>query len=297
MLARLASRTTPRPASRLTTVWIPLLRESWPIGINTIFSSLVQQAPLIALSAVSAASVGLYAAAAKLPLQLVLIPLIIRGSTVPLLSKSWTADPIRFLHQVRLMTALSSLGGLGLSIVGIGLAPVVTEVMFGPAFRGVAPAFAWLMVMASVLLPGILLGEVLIVTGNQRVNLAIQAGSLPLLTLLLIWLLPPYGAAGAAAALALTQAAVGVATVVAVRLIVGPSFSMGWLSSAGLGGLIGFAMLLVAGPAIGATLATGAAVSAGMAVGGYMERAPVAWLARRLAATWRGQLSPLARGS
>jgi O-antigen/teichoic acid export membrane protein len=285
-LARLALGATPPALSQLTATWLPLLRESWPIGANTVFSALVQQAPMIALSAVSAASLGLYVAAGKLPLQLVLIPLILRGSTVPLLSRSWVMDRSRFVHQLRLLVSLSSLGGMGLALLGVGLAPLLVGLLFGPTFAGAAPAFAWLMILVAILLPGILLGEVLIVSGNQRINLAIQAGSLPILAVTLAWLLPGLGAAGAAGALALTQVAVIVATVVAVRVVVGKAFHMGWLASIALGAGAGAATMLLGGPVVGGPLAGLAAAIIALMLGGYLERVPVAWLAGRLSASW-----------
>jgi O-antigen/teichoic acid export membrane protein len=294
LLARLALGATPFTKARLTAGWIPLLRESWSIGVNTVFTAVGQQAPLMALSSISVASVGLYAAAGKIPMQLVLIPLIIRGSTVPLLSRSWAADPLRFVHQLRLLVALSSLGGVGLALLGVGLAPALISVLFGPAFAGAAPALAWLMVMVAILLPGILLGEVLIVSGNQRINLAIQAGSLPILAVLLVWLLPWQGASGAAGALALTQAAMALATLIAVRVVVGAAFPLGWVGSAGLAAAAGAATLLLAEPVIGDVLAALAAAAIGLAIGGYFERASVAWLVARLSATWLRQSPALA---
>jgi glycosyltransferase involved in cell wall biosynthesis/O-antigen/teichoic acid export membrane protein len=194
--------------------WRLLLGESWPLALTTAVSTLLQQAPLLALSLVSLSAVGLFNAAARIPQQLLLLPLAVRVTVFPLLSAAWVADRQRFLRQLDRLLQMSLLVSVPGAILGIGLATPLVALIFGPAFQGAAIPFALLMGVFAVLFPGILLGEALIATGYQRWSLAIQAGSLPLL-LLLLAVLTPGGAAGAALSLLLSY----VAIVAAVSLV------------------------------------------------------------------------------
>jgi len=194
--------------------WRLLLGESWPLALTTAVSTLLQQAPLLALSLVSLSAVGLFNAAARIPQQLLLLPLAVRVTVFPLLSAAWVADRQRFLRQLDRLLQMSLLVSVPGAILGIGLAAPLVAVIFGPAFRGAAAPFALLMGVFALLFPGILLGEALIAAGYQRWSLAIQAASLPLLLLLLAVLIPA-GAAGAALSLLLCYGAI----VAAVSLV------------------------------------------------------------------------------
>ena len=194
--------------------WRLLLGESWPLALTTAVSTLLQQAPLLALSLVSLSAVGLFNAAARIPQQLLLLPLAVRVTVFPLLSAAWVADRRRFLLQLDRLLQLSLLVSVPGAILGIGMAPLLVVLIFGPAFHGAVVPFALLMGVFAVLFPGILLGEALIAAGYQRWSLAIQAASLPLLLLLLIILIPA-GAAGSALALLLCYGAI----VAAVSLV------------------------------------------------------------------------------
>ena len=198
--------------------WLPLLKESWPLAVNTIFSTVMTQGPLLLLAFYSLRSAGLYAAASKLPLQLILLPLIIRTSTFPVLSRSWVAEPRRFGRQLNMLMAGSILVALPALFAGIGLAPLVVRLLFGRGFVDATLPFQFLVVMAVILIPLILVGEAMIAAGFQRTNLAIQAVNLPFF-IALGWLLAArYGAAGVSAALAMSYFALLVAHFVAARV-------------------------------------------------------------------------------
>jgi O-antigen/teichoic acid export membrane protein len=268
-----------RPTSKH---WVPLLKEAWPLGVGTIFGTALQQGPILVLSLYSLSAVGFYTAAMKVPLQLAVVPLVIRGSTFPLLSRSWIVDRGLFARQVDRLMAVSALMGVTIGLVGVGLAPEVVQFLFGAQFADAAPAFGWLMVMAAVLVPGVLLGEALIAAGFQRINLAILAGSLPVASALL-FLLAHKGATGAAAAVTITYCALAVSVLMAAWLLLKPVAPLKWLVPVGASVAIGTGILMATSRfgALGALMAVGAA----LLLGSYLQRDSIAWLWRRISRT------------
>jgi O-antigen/teichoic acid export membrane protein/glycosyltransferase involved in cell wall biosynthesis len=230
--------------------WGPLLRESWPLALSTTVSTALQQAPILALSLVSLSAVGLFNAANRIPLQLLLLPLAVRLTTFPLLSSSWLGDRPRFVRQLDRLVQISLQISIPLAILGIGLAGPLVQLIFGPQFVGASVAFSLLIGVFAVIFPGILLGEALIAAGFQRLSLAIQALSLPWLGFLLLVLIPRGGAAGAALALLLCYATI----VAAVSAVAWWKLGATWVAPAMAKGIAAaFVGLLVlqAGPQAG----------------------------------------------
>jgi O-antigen/teichoic acid export membrane protein len=194
------------------------------------------------------------------PQQLFVLPLAIRATTFPLLSRSWPADRAAFVRLLERLIEGSLLVAIPAAVVGIGLAAPLTTVLYGPGFGGAAAPFALLMLNFGFLFPGILIGEALIAAGFQRLNLAILMGSLPLLVLLLLTLVPAAGPAGAALSVLLCYAAIVVATWAAARARLGLRLRTRMLLFTGAGLLCGIVILQLA-----RGLGTPAAVLAGIA--------------------------------
>jgi glycosyltransferase involved in cell wall biosynthesis len=187
--------------------WGFLLRETWPLALSTTLATGLQQAPILALSLVSLEATGLFNAASRIPMQLLLLPLAVRATTFPLLSASWVSDRAAFRRQLGRLVCLAILISVPVALVGIALAHPLMQVLFGAAFDAAALPFALLLGVFAVMFPGILVGEALIAAGLQRLSLLLQTASLPLLLALLVLLIPAHGAAGAALALLCTYAA------------------------------------------------------------------------------------------
>jgi O-antigen/teichoic acid export membrane protein len=203
-------------------LWPGLIREALPLSLNSIATAVAQQAPLLALSIFSLSAVGLFSAAGKIPLQLLIVPAVIRTTTYPLLSAAWVADRERFGRLLHHAIALSLLAAGPLAVGGVGLARVVIPLIFGTGFQGSVEPFQWLLLVSALLFPGILIGEALVATDHQQANLLLSVATLPLLVvLLLLW--TPYSAATGAAAALLTYYGIQVAAtaVVAHRLLSG----------------------------------------------------------------------------
>jgi FkbM family methyltransferase len=238
--------------------WKSMLRETWPLSLSTLASTVLQQAPVLALSLVNLSAVGLFNAANKIPQQLFMLPLAVRATIFPLLSASWVADRRRFARQLERLTVASLLVSVPGAVLGIGLAEPLMHLLFGPAFAGAALPFALLVSVFPVMFMGILLGEALIAAGLQRINLTILTASVPLLLLLLVVLVPSGRATGAASAvLGCYIAIVGSALVVGARHLEvrTPLRALPWATTAMLCGILTLSLTKELGSILSAMVA------------------------------------------
>jgi O-antigen/teichoic acid export membrane protein len=178
---------------------------------------------VLGLSFLSFESVGMFNAASRITQQLNLLPLIVRISTFPVLSEAWASDRLRFRRLLNSLVGASILISVPIALLGIGLAEPLIRILFGPAFSGAVLPFKVLIAAFAIIFPGIMLGEAMIAAGFQRMNLFVGVASLPVLIALMLSLLQPGGAQGAAVVVLVTYAFIAVATLVtAPRLLNGP---------------------------------------------------------------------------
>jgi O-antigen/teichoic acid export membrane protein len=178
---------------------------------------------VLGLSFLSFESVGMFNAASRITQQLNLLPLIVRISTFPVLSEAWASDRARFRLLLNRLLGASLLVSIPIAMLGIGLADPLVRVLFGPAFSGAALPFKVLMAAFAITFPATMLGEAMVSAGYQRMNLLVGVASLPVVIALLLSLLQPAGAVGAAVVVLVTYAFIAAATLVtAPRLLKGP---------------------------------------------------------------------------
>ncbi len=245
-------------------LWGPLVREAWPLGVATVVSTAILQAPLLALSLVSFEGVGLFNAANKIPQQLLILPFAIRATAFPLLSASWLEDRGRFTRQLERLIEGSLLVSIPIAILSIGLAEPLIRLLFGADFSGAAIPFALLVSGFALMFPGILIGEALTAAGFQRVNLVILSAGLSLLVVLLLVFVPAGGASGAALAVVSSYAVIVALSLVATGWRI-RSVSLFFLPRAGLASASGAGILLLSrglGPTLAAIIATAACFAA-----------------------------------
>jgi O-antigen/teichoic acid export membrane protein len=224
---------------------------------------------VLGLSLLSVASVGLFNAASRIPQQLYFLPLVVRISTFPILSEAWVTDRVRFRRLLNSLLGTSLLISVPLALLGVGLAEPLTRALFGSAFQDAALPFKILMVTFAIMFPAILVGEAMTAAGFQRVNLIINMAGVPVMILLLLFLLAPGGATGAATALLGSMAFIAAATLItAPRYLEGP-ISLAPLIFGTVAAALGAAILVLAhglGSVPAALLAAvGAAVVLGLA--------------------------------
>jgi len=184
----------------LTAHWKLLARESWPLGLTTVLTTASQQGPILALSLFSLESTGIFSAANRLPFQMTLLPLMLRTSSFPLLAGYWASNRARFRSLLQRLLSIVVSVAVPVALILCGLAEPLMRIVFGTQFEKAALPFQLLVVASVVLMPAILFGEALVAAGRQRVNLVIQTGAVPILGVLLLGLVPRFGASGAAGA-------------------------------------------------------------------------------------------------
>ncbi len=186
--------------------WRYFVGESWPLGVGTVLGTAIQQAPVLLLSSTNLAAVGLFHAASRVPVQLALIPLILRTTTFPLLARSWVGNRLEFRRILDRLVSVALLAAVPVVILGIGFGPLLVRVLFGPGFVASVVPFMLLLAAVGLLFPSILVAESLTAAGFQRINLMVLFVALPSVVILLVLLVPAAGATGAALAVLATNA-------------------------------------------------------------------------------------------
>jgi O-antigen/teichoic acid export membrane protein len=246
---------------------VRLLRESWPLGLASITTTLFQQLPLLVLARTSLQAAGLFSAANRIPIQAVLLPMIIRNATFPVLARSWVEDRTAFWRRVTSLMQLNLVLMIPATIFAVGVGGPMMGLLFGRAFGTAGPTFALLMAGLVVLAPSIILGEALIAAGMQRTNLVLNAAVSPFFIGGVLLLAARAGAPGAAGALLLAYLSLLLAAlaVAVVRL----GFTTPWASvlpGAGAGALGGVVLVAGRGP-LGPLVATVLASATALLVG------------------------------
>lgn len=180
----------------------PLLSDSWPLAIATTFVTLFLQAPIIFLSKLSTdAQLGYFSAAGKISSQLTIVPLLLMASLYPLFARLFKEDQVALgillQKSLRYMVVLA----LPLAIVGLFVGRWFAQVLFGARFTPAGSVLGMLIVQAAILYPTIIVGEVLIAIGRQKVNLWLNLGQCIVVIVGCVLAIPHFGANGSALAL------------------------------------------------------------------------------------------------
>jgi O-antigen/teichoic acid export membrane protein len=203
--------------------WKYLLREGVPLGLGTILYLAFNQVDLLLLTHYrTSAEVGLYGAARRLtePLELVSVGL---GLTLlPVMSRVGPDDKARLARLYRKSVVSLLLIALPLSFFLLSFARPLVRLLFGPEF---APAARSLGLLGSYL-PFIFVYQmgtcVFIAVRRQQTNSLIWLGGLALCLAANAVLIPASGFIGASWTRFATGVAVGGASAVLVRRLLGP---------------------------------------------------------------------------
>jgi O-antigen/teichoic acid export membrane protein len=257
--AGLSLRLLGRDFGRPHREWGWLVRQSLPLAFTTVISTLVQQGPLLALSVVNLRAVGIFVAAAKVPQQLVVIPIALRGTTFPMLSAAWAVDRQRFQAILSGLVRWTVLVVVPFAVMAVALAEPFVRIVLGPAFLGAVPVLVILIAVAALLCPGILVGEALLTAGFQQVTLKLTIACFPVLVVGLVLLAPVTGAVGAALAVLAFNIALFAATLLAARRRMGAAVPVGTVAEGLLAAAVGLlgATAAHAGGSLAAALAGG----------------------------------------
>jgi O-antigen/teichoic acid export membrane protein len=176
----------------------PLLQRAWPFALAAVLAALQSRAGTIMLEKMTTtAEVGYYAAATRFVEAARLIPNALFGALFPALA-ALAAQPERMNATFRrVMMGLAAFGGL-LALVFIPASGVVIRLVYGSAFT---PASAILQVAMIGMLPSLLRGgQTLYAYAKGREAFVNQVTAVVLMIQIVtgLWLIPRWGALGAA---------------------------------------------------------------------------------------------------
>lgn len=177
---------------------------SWPIVIMGFFGILFSLDTIMLGQMKSATEVGLYTTGQRIIALSSMIPGLIAVSILPIFSRHEN-DPVRAgAIFEKIMTILLALG-IPITIGGIFFSRDILALMFGPEF--LAGTFVLQILMVSVLasFPNIILTNLIFSKSLQKTFIAVTIFGVLLDIGLNFWLIPIYGAAGAAASTVLAE--------------------------------------------------------------------------------------------
>jgi O-antigen/teichoic acid export membrane protein len=259
LVARGLARPAPRRPECPAIPSRELLQQAVPFGVAAAVQSFYTRLDLLLLGQMaSSRAVGLYSVAYKAPNLLTYVGSTVAGPLFPLMAQTGpTETPVAFARAVRALGITGPAVALALG----GLAAPILQALYGPGYESAAPllvVLAWSAAANWLYAP---LAAALQARRRERAWLAGLIGALLLNAAANLWMIPRWGATGAAWATLLSEAAlvaVG-ATLAAWRLRILPPLRpvLGGLVATVAGSV---ALWLSGGGPLGTALALGAYV-------------------------------------
>lgn len=187
-------------------VWA-LLRQALPLGGAILFSMAYTRTAIFLLAAARQSStVGEYGVALRLTEPLALIPAAIMAAVFPALTHALARHGYAATRALRLKTiGLLALAGVAIAIGGWFLGPWLVHFLYGDQYAGSTPA---LQILALAALPAFInyaLTHFLVAARQQRLNLILNMIIFCLNLVVCLWLIPRFGASGAALATVMSE--------------------------------------------------------------------------------------------
>jgi polysaccharide transporter, PST family len=187
-----------------------LLKDSWPFLLSSLAIMVYIRIDQIMLaSAVGSYQVGLYSAALKLSEIWYVIPMAIVGSVAPSLTATHgQSRAVYYSRLQRLFTSLMKLAYLVAVPMSLLSTPLIV-LLFGPQYAGAGPVLAIHVWTAVFVFMGVATGPWVVNEGLGKLQFYRTFIGAVMNIFLNLYLIPRYGAIGAAIATLLSQALVG----------------------------------------------------------------------------------------
>lgn len=185
---------------------LSLLKESLPLGIVAIFSTITISTDTIILGFFKdITEVGYYTAAQK-PFQVLLVlPYLISVATLPILSRVAQTDAKRFTLLLKKITSISAVVVAIPAVIFIVFAPIIITQLFGTTYTTAIPLLQIIAFSAVAIIPSVFFSNALIAKGKQKLLITFFIGSSIINLSLSFILIPLYGMYGAAITYTATQ--------------------------------------------------------------------------------------------
>jgi PST family polysaccharide transporter len=185
----------------------PILSSAWPFAVMGLLGGFMINIDTLIIGWLrSASELGLYAAAQR-PVQLFyLLPALVSASFFPVVSKFAHDGSLERTRSVVEKVCVGVLAvALPLTVGGVILGEPVIELLFGGEYLGATLTFQLLLVTTLFVFPGGVIGNVIFAYNRQRIFLtSVSLGAIANVVLDL-FLIPPFGIAGSAAATVIAQ--------------------------------------------------------------------------------------------
>lgn len=183
------------PKQRRQSLW----RTSWPLflsGLAVILYMRIDQPMILWLS--TSSQVSYYAAAANLNDALSFVPTVVFTLVYPILVRLFESDRAKFLRLNQRILECGAAASYCVSLVGIIVAPTLVAILFGTEFAAAGTLLQVLLLGLPFVFLGVLQTPWMLLHGLQKYSMLNAYAALTLNVLLNIYLIPIYGAVGAA---------------------------------------------------------------------------------------------------
>lgn len=188
-------------------LWQAIWLRSWPIAVGIVFNLIYLKADTLILTFVrDEVEVGVYGAMYRVLEVLITFPTMFASLLLPLLAGYWiNAQKDRFATLTQ--QSLDAMVYMALPlVVGVWMTAPQLVPLFGADFVELGvPILRWLVVAIAAIFVGTLLGHIVVAIGQQRAVLRVYGGAAALGLALYLFVVPMYGAYGAAIATVLIE--------------------------------------------------------------------------------------------
>jgi PST family polysaccharide transporter len=182
-----------------------ILNFAWPFVAITIFMAVIANVDTIMLGQLkSATEVGFYAAAERIVQFLAIIPILIGVSTFPLMSQSQD-NAVASTHIFEKTMVIILAIGFPIAVGGFLFSASLMTTLFGSTYAAGGIVLAILMISIFADFPNILISNVIFAKNLQKKFIIATAIGLIINVFMNIYLIPRYGAIGAAVSTVVAQ--------------------------------------------------------------------------------------------
>ncbi|MCM2265302.1 MAG: flippase [Desulfuromonadales bacterium] len=197
-----------------------LLTESWPLIIQGVVIMIYMRIDQVMLGQLASdKSVGIFSAAVRLVEIWYFIPVALTASLFPEIVNSKSLAPEKYQQRIQHLYDLMIWMAIGAALVTTLVAPLLVVIVFGEEYRPSATILTIQVWMAAAVFFGVARQKWLMVEGYLRDGLYVEIAGVLFNVSANFWLIPRYGAVGAAMASLITAFAANLAAAIISRPI------------------------------------------------------------------------------
>jgi O-antigen/teichoic acid export membrane protein len=202
-------------------VWVPLLRESLPLGLSTILGQTIVNMPVILVGVLlTTTDTGFFSAAMKLIFFVLMIDRVFYTLFLPVVTRYRARGQEEFSRATTLGMKVMLTFSLPVMVIGMSYAATFINLVYGPGYEPAATVLQWALPYVLFTTMNTVLMSVMYADRKDTEFLRIMAIGTALIVVLCIILPPVIGVHGSAIALSVGEAAMTVLLLLKVHSIV-----------------------------------------------------------------------------